>query len=318
MLSVVLVNYGGYYRGDERDIRNFYRKVFSEKEIFPFPAPIRRVLAEIVYYSRKREALEIAEYLKGRNLLDISLRQNIEQAKKLEEVLEGKARVKVGFLFSQPFLEEILEELIREGSKEIFILPVFPHYSKPTHGPIERRTKKFKKFFSKIEILPPFYNCELFIKSWIDSIGKALKGLKNPLILFSAHSLPKHLAGQYPEQVKTTVNLIMKFLEEKFKKSFRYKIAYQSKIGKFVPWLEPSTEKVLHEILTKESFKELLIVPISFTTENSETVYEIDWVYYNLVKRHGNIEKFIRAKVPALNNNLLLCWKKLIENYWRC
>jgi ferrochelatase len=73
-------------------------------------------------------------------------------------------------------------------------------------------------------------------------------------------------------------------------------LAYQSKVGK-QKWLEPS----LGKILEKFSWKKVIIYPISFIIENSETVYELDIEYKDLAKKFW-IKDYLR--VECLNEKI--------------
>ena len=112
----------------------------------------------------------------------------------------------------------------------------------------------------------------------------------------------------YPLQVEKSAKLIAEFL------NLPYKVSYQSKLGP-IRWLEPSTEEVLKE-LSEKGYKEVVVIPISFVSENSETLWEIDINYSNLAKELG-IEKFVRVKIPYKSRHWLECWKSLIiETKW--
>ncbi len=59
-------------------------------------------------------------------------------------------------------------------------------------------------------------------------------------------------------------------------------MAYQSKVGP-MKWLEPSLEKKLEELAGKK----VVIVPIAFTIDNSETDYELGVEYAEIAKELG-------------------------------
>jgi len=74
-------------------------------------------------------------------------------------------------------------------------------------------------------------------------------------------------------------------------------LAYQSKVGP-MEWLEPSLENKLKSIINKK----VLIYPISFILDNSETEFELDIEYREIAKKIGHKE-YIVAK--CLNESKL-------------
>jgi ferrochelatase len=83
-------------------------------------------------------------------------------------------------------------------------------------------------------------------------------------------------------------------------------LAYQSKLGP-VKWLEPSLE----EKLTSLENKNVLIVPISFTIDNSETEFELSMEYAEVAHRLG-FERYIVAKCPNDDEAFVECITRLI------
>jgi ferrochelatase len=138
-------------------------------------------------------------------------------------------------------------------------------------------------------------------------------------VLFSAHGLPLSVAGKdpYPGQIAATVREVSRRLglaldqisipgkiaeissslstqHSALSTSCRATLAWQSKVGP-MKWLEPSVEKVL-EAWARESVKELVLVPVSFVNEHSETLYELDVLYAGKARDLGMAVR----RVPAL------------------
>ena len=96
----------------------------------------------------------------------------------------------------------------------------------------------------------------------------------------------------YQRQIIETVDLVSKRF------SNPHSLAYQSRVGP-IKWLGPPT---LDEIkrLAADEVKNLLVVPISFVSEHSETLYEVNHLFRNEAKQAG-IEHF--EMMPALNDS---------------
>ncbi|HIC08847.1 MAG TPA: ferrochelatase [Aquificales bacterium] len=295
---LLVVNYGGPQKGKERE---YLKRLFSDPVLFPFPAPLRWILGNLVALLRRGETAEILSAVGGTSPF---LKQTFEQAKALGKLLEGW-EVGVAMRYSDPLLEEVLRNIAPERFENIVLLPLFPQYSVATWGSVERVVEK-SPLKGKVKFAKPFYGCENFILGWVEAIEKTLKGLEKPFLLFSAHSLPLYLVRKYgdpyPKQVEESAKLIAQRLE------LPYKVSYQSRLGP-IRWLEPTTEEALKK-LRKDGVKELVVIPISFVSENTETLQEIDLNYRQLAENLG-YHSFRRVKIPHLHPEWLECWKEL-------
>ncbi len=298
--KVILVNYGAYTTYG--DIKPFLRNLFSDKVLFPFPRFLRKFIGLLVSELRFKEGKQILEAMGGRSPL---MEQTEEQKKLLERALGREYELRIAMRYSEPLLEDVLKKT--ESGKKLIILPLFPQYSVATYGSIKSVVEGSLKGRNYI-LTEPFYRCEGFIKGWIEAIEKSLEKTRKPFLLFSAHSLPLYLVRRfkdpYPSQVEESARLIATRL------GLPYKVSYQSKVGP-VRWLQPSTEEVLRELSLK-GVEEILIVPISFVAENSETLVEIDITYKELAGSLG-IRNFIRVPIPYNSPRWIDCFKKLIR-----
>jgi ferrochelatase len=80
--------------------------------------------------------------------------------------------------------------------------------------------------------------------------------------------------------------------------SHEFLLAYQSEIKPF-KWLGPSTEQVIRN-LGAQRRRNVLVIPIAFTSDHIETLHEIDIEFAELAHEVG-IANFKRA--PALNDD---------------
>lgn len=93
------------------------------------------------------------------------------------------------------------------------------------------------------------------------------------VLLFSAHSLPMSVVNRgdpYPGEVAATVQAVMQRL--KFKN--QYRLCWQSQVGPSA-WLGPQTSDTVENYI-KKGQKDLILVPIAFTSDHIETLYELD------------------------------------------
>lgn len=92
--------------------------------------------------------------------------------------------------------------------------------------------------------------------------------------MFSAHSLPMQIVSQrgdpYPAEVAATVAAVM----TKLGWSNPYRVTWQSQVGPSA-WLGPQTSDTVKG-WAKAGYKDAVVVPIAFTQDHIETLYELD------------------------------------------
>ena len=132
-------------------------------------------------------------------------------------------------------------------------------------------------YYPKITMLTcQYYDAIDYIKANVDQIEKAIgdKDTKEYDLLLSAHGLPMSIikAGDpYQRQVESNVSAIKTLLEVKGIHFKEVKLVYQSKVGN-ATWLEPN----LVDVLRNPTNRKVLIYPLAFTIDNSETLFELD------------------------------------------
>jgi len=307
----VLLLYMGCAK-DVTEIRPFLFNIFSDPEIFPLPSFLRIPVAKAL--SGVRSSLVKGAYKKigGSPLLSLTFRQ----AQALKAFLEKqglKVPVNVGMRYTQPFIKEALEEVIKNGAREIVALTLYPQYCKATVGSCIAALNKAVAYFDQIKtkIVYSWHTHPLFIKCWSNLILDSMKefDFKNPHIVFCAHNIPERLLKEgdpYPVQIKECARAVMTSLNEKVP----YSVAYQSRL-KIMRWLKPDIETQI-KILASQGIREIIIVPISFVSEHLETLYELDIKIRKLAIQAG-IEKFIRVPTPGVHPFLIEAWTELIK-----
>ena len=151
----------------------------------------------------------------------------------------------------------------------------------------------------QITEISSWHDDEGYIRSWAEKIKDAASSFGNnmPHLIFSAHGIPQKMVDNgdpYQKQTEETVNLII----EELNWNGPWHLTYQSRVGP-VKWLEPATEDVLKK-LGEIALSGVLMVPISFVSDHSETLYEMDILYRDMAAKSG-IEKFER--VDSLNSS---------------
>jgi len=101
------------------------------------------------------------------------------------------------------------------------------------------------------------------------------------VLLFSAHSLPMSVVNRgdpYPAEVGATVSAIMHRLGNKNP----YRLVWQSQVGPSA-WLGPQTSDAIKGY-AKKQHNDLLLIPVAFTSDHIETLFELDLEYLEEAK----------------------------------
>ena len=285
-VAVVLMNLGG--PTDLKAVRPFLFNLFYDRAILRLSNPWRWVLAKIISWRRTSEATEIYKNLGGKSPL---LEETQNQARGLEKLLGKDFKVFVSMRYWHPFSHEAVQEVISYDPEEIVLLPLYPQFSTTTtKSSIEDFQKELQKVGWKKEATP--IPCFFHLKEFLDVMEAGVrqeyaraKKYGTPRILWTAHGLPKKIIEEgdpYQWHVEKTVS----YLEERLQDvgPFEGVTCYQSRVGP-LEWIGPYTDDEI-----KSAGKErapLVVVPIAFVSEHSETLVELDMEYKELAEESG-------------------------------
>ena len=284
--AVVLFNLGGPDK--QESVRPFLFNLFNDPNIFKLPNPFRFLLAKLISTLRTKEATEIYSEIGGKSpILDITK----DQAAALEGALAAQgipSKVFVCMRYWHPMTAEVVKEVKDYNPDNIFLLPLYPQYSTTTtKSSLDLWFKEAKK---QNLSAPTKYTCcypmdKKFVESHQRLIQKKIDHIKDKKIriLFSAHSLPVSIikgGDPYQWQVEQTVSAVMTGL----KGHDDHVLAYQSKVTP-VKWLEPSTPSEIEKAIKEDAA--IIIVPIAFVSDHSETLVELDIEYKEMADDMG-------------------------------
>ena len=132
-----------------------------------------------------------------------------------------------------------------------------------------------------------FFENETYNKAIVERIKESIASdeYEDFDIIFSAHGLPKKIieAGDvYERHVNKHVEILKKILQEQNMNFHEVHLAYQSKVGP-MEWLKPSLDDKLKTVRNKG----VIIFPLAFTIDNSETDYELEIEYREIAQELG-------------------------------
>lgn len=275
--GLVLLNMGGPNNLDEVEL--FLKNMFNDPNIITVKNDLlRRFIAFMITTSRKHEAKENYAALGGKSPLVGYTKALVS---KLQQALPD-TYVTYAMRYTPPFANEAIEELKTHGVTQLCIVPLYPHYSTTTtKSSLEDFEHALKKadFHPECTFVERFYEDDGFNQSLIDRIKEALGDAlaKEYTLIYSAHSLPQKIVDKgdpYQKEVLAHSALLTQMLAKEGLVFERTITAYQSKLGP-IKWLAPELGHTLEALKGKN----VLILPIAFTIDNSETEFEL-WVEY--------------------------------------
>jgi len=284
--AVILFNLGGPDKPES--VEPFLFNLFNDPAIINIPSIFRYPLAKFISKKRAPIAKNIYKEIGNKSPI-LELTQN--QAKSLENNLLKKGNYKCFIVMRcwHPRASNVIKKVREYNPEEIILLPLYPQYSTSTSGSsINEWCDLCKKenYNVKTKTICCYPTENNFIASHISLINKTLKVIEdnNFKLIFSAHGLPmsKIKKGDpYQWQVEETVKKIMSNLENK---NLNYVISYQSRVGP-LKWIGPLTNEAI--IKHSKEKKGIVIVPIAFVSEHSETLVELDIEYKKLAEKNG-------------------------------
>ena len=316
-IAVILLNLGG--PNSLGEVKNFLFSLFFDKRIIALPLIFRWCVAKIISSLRLKKATEIYKKLGGKSPI---VNNTKLQAKQLSESLKGEKEdfeVFIAMRHSKPYIKDVIKKVSAFKPKNVVLLPLYPHFSSTTTlSAFEEYEKEIikDKYLQSISLKKVccYYDNKEFLQSQIALIKDVFvkNGLKKSdlKILFSAHSLPCSIIEKgdpYQWQTEKNVELIMK---DSFFENVSYKICYQSKVG-YNKWLKPTTESEIRA--AAQDGLGVVIVPISFVSEHSETLVELDIDYKKLAKDCG-INNYLRVKTQGNDKKFIETLKAICLN----
>jgi ferrochelatase len=280
-IAVVLFNLGGPDR--PQAVAPFLFNLFNDPAIISLPPIFRWPIAKLIATRRNKLAREIYARMGGGSPI---LPNTERQAETLKHSLSdvGEVGVFIAMRYWHPLTPAAVTAVKAFAPDEVILLPLYPQFSTTTTESSANAWRKEarRQGLKATEKLVCCYPTELgFIGALATETQKAIAAAKAKstapvLVVFSAHGLPKKIVDRgdpYVAQVAATVHAVVDRLGLD---QDEWVTAFQSRVGP-LEWVGPSTDQVIEEAAVEG--KAIVVVPVAFVSEHSETLVELDIEY---------------------------------------
>ncbi|XP_030781835.1 ferrochelatase, mitochondrial isoform X3 [Rhinopithecus roxellana] len=274
--GILMLNMGG--PETLGDVHDFLLRLFLDRDLMTLP--IQNKLAPFIAKRRTPKIQEQYRRIGGGSPIKIwTSKQGEGMVKLLDELSPNTAPHKyyIGFRYVHPLTEEAIEEMERDGLERAIAFTQYPQYSCSTTG-------------SSLNAIYRYYN----------QMGRKPTMKWSTIDRWPTHHLLIQVVNRgdpYPQEVSATVQNVM----ERLGYCNPYRLVWQSKVGP-MPWLGPQTDESIKG-LCERGRKNILLVPIAFTSDHIETLYELDIEYSQVLAKECGVENIRRAE--SLNGNPL-------------
>ncbi|MBD8027538.1 ferrochelatase [Ureibacillus sp. Re31] len=252
-----------------------------------------------------------------------------EMTKKQAQALEARLnevqdeveyKFYIGLKHIEPFIEDAVEAMVKDGIEEAVSIVLAPHFSTFSIKSYNGRAKEaIEKLGSSMKLtsVEAWYNEPKFIEYWKEAVNHAFAEMdeeerETACLIVSNHSLPekiKEAGDPYEDQLIETARLIQQATGVK-----NVEVGWQSAGQTPEPWLGPDVQDLTRELYEEKGFRSFVYIPVGFVTEHLEVLYDNDYECKVVCEELGaNYRRppmpnthplFIDAMVDAIYNKL--------------
>ena len=299
-IAVVLFNLGGPTSLEA--VEPFLFNLFNDPAIIQVAQPMRWVLAKWIARQRGPVARDIYAKMGGSSPI---LGQTYNQSSALKSALANDEGIHfetfVAMRYTTPRAADVVEQVRRFRPNRIVLLPLYPQFSTTTSRSSLREWHRLaREINAPVATICCYPQDQGFIAAQAELIAESIATLAPNVrfrLLLSAHGLPERIvtAGDpYQAQVEKTAKALV---EKLARRQLDSRVCYQSRVGS-LKWIGPATDDEIKRAGAEGLA--IVIAPIAFVSEHSETLVELDIEYGKLAAESG-VMNYVR--VPAVGTH---------------
>ncbi|MFL0574013.1 ferrochelatase [Priestia megaterium] len=216
-------------------------------------------------------------------LAKITQQQMESLEKRLNEVQdEIEFKAYLGLKHIEPFVEDAVEAMHKDGIKEAVSIVLAPHFSTFSVKSYNGRAKETAEKLGGpiIHSVESWYSEPKFIQYWATRVKQTFDLMdeekrQKAVLIVSAHSLPEKIiaAGDpYPNQLQETADLIAQAAGIE-----HYEIGWQSAGNTPEPWIGPDVQNLTRELHEEKGYTSFVYTPVGFIADHLEVLYDNDY-----------------------------------------
>ncbi|MFC4078025.1 ferrochelatase [Salinithrix halophila] len=225
----------------------------------------------------------------------------------------------LGLKHIDPFIEDAVQEMNRDGLEDAVSIVLAPHYStfsvKTYNGRAREEGEKLGG--PRIHAVESWYREPKFIGYWTERIRETLRRIpeqeqERTVVVFSAHSLPEKIlkhGDPYPEQLKETAKRVAEAAGIQ-----NYAVGWQSAGQTPEPWLGPDVQDLTRSLFHQDGFTSFIYCPLGFVAEHLEVLYDNDYECKVVCDELG--AHYYRPEMPNANPAFIDCLATVVSRKW--
>jgi len=215
-------------------------------------------------------------------------RRTAEQVEGIQQQLElrfpGRYLCTLGNKHSEPRIENAIENLAGQGTRDLVGIVLAPHYSRGSVGEyVSRASERATDLGMSAAFVEHWHDHPVLVELLAERVIRALESLGTAgtdarennglLLLVTAHSLPVRVVADgdpYAGQLRRTGELVASASGLR-----RWDVSWQSAGRTPEPWLGPDILDRLRA-LPGEKVSAVVVCPAGFTSDHLEILYDLD------------------------------------------
>ncbi|NUB93715.1 ferrochelatase [Haloterrigena sp. SYSU A121-1] len=240
------------------------------------------------------------------------------QAERLESELVARGHDVTtynGFQFTEPFVEDAATAAAEDGVSNVIGLPLYPLCGPST---TVQALEDLSAAVDDLDWSPEYHEItgwhthSAYLRLRADAIRDTLEqnGLElgaDTRLVFSAHGTPQYYleeGSRYAQYVDEYAEIVNRMLGDP-----GYELGYQNHENRDVEWTEPDVESVVENL----DAERVVVDPVSFMHEQSETLSELDLELREEAEERGL--GFFRVPVPYDDDRFIELLADLVEPF---
>ena len=203
--------------------------------------------------------------------------------------------VSIAMRYTDPQPQQAIAELKAQGVRRILVVPLFPHTSRVSTGSALKAIGRAMPETMPWTAIDDHHDNPGYIAALAQGTSVELAKCSDTAttgVLFTAHSIPESYTRRgdpYIAMIQTTARLV----HERLETGIPWSLAFQSAVGP-VKWHGPDVEEELQRLVAV-GVRTLVVVPLSFVSDNLETLYDLDIVLKQACDTSGVIMHRVAA-----------------------